>query len=102
MSSRGPGRGGAADGIRVAVRVRPGASRTAVGGSYGDALVVAVTARPVDGAANEAVCRALADAFGVARRSVTLVSGSSGRSKSVHLTGDPGSLAVRLEQLLAR
>ena len=102
MSSAGGAEGGPADGIRVSVRVRPGASRTAVGGSYADALVVAVTQRPVGGAANEAVCRALAEAFGVARRSVTLVHGSSGRSKSVHLAGDRDLLAARLAQLLSR
>ena len=44
--------------MRVTVRVRPGASRTRVGGSFGDgaqrALVVAVSARAVDGAATQA------------------------------------------------
>jgi len=35
--------------VRIDIRVRPGASRTAVGGAYGDRLVVAVGARAVDG-----------------------------------------------------
>ncbi|WP_245889198.1 DUF167 domain-containing protein [Knoellia remsis] len=75
----------------MTVRVKPGASRTAVGGSYGPAgehgyagepaLVVAVTERAVDGAATAAVLRAVATAFGVRPRQVTLLSGATSRTK---------------------
>ncbi|HEY0117825.1 MAG TPA: DUF167 family protein, partial [Cellulomonas sp.] len=61
--------------MRVAIRVRPGASRTRVGGLHGDRLVVAVTARAVDGAATTAALVALAEALGVRPRLVRLVSG---------------------------
>ena len=89
--------------MRITVRVRPGASRAAVGGSYGDGeLVVAVTARPVDGAANRAVVAAVAGAFGVARRAVDVVSGDRSRTKIVSVDGDPELLRVRLEELLGR
>lgn len=71
--------------MRVPIRVRPGASRTAVGGAYGDRLVVAVTARAVDGAATEAAIRAVAEAFGVRPRQVSLVSGPRSRDKVVEL-----------------
>ncbi|MDC7123725.1 DUF167 domain-containing protein [Cellulomonas fimi] len=76
--------------MRVAVRVRPGASRTRVGGRYGDRLVVAVQARAVDGAATEAVLRALADALGLRRRDVRLVSGATSRDKVVEVDDVPG------------
>ena len=71
--------------LRIGVRVKPGASRAKVGGTYGNdgELVVAVNAPPVDGAATEAVLAAIADALKVRRRHVTLVSGATSRSKVV-------------------
>lgn len=88
--------------MRLSVRVRPGASRTAVGGRYGDQdiLCVAVTARAVDGAATDAVLRALAKAFALPRRAVTLVGGRTARTKVVELDGDPAELRQRLTELL--
>ncbi len=90
-----------AAGLRVTVRVRHGASRQAVGGRYGhDALVVAVTARAVEGAATRAVLAAVAGAFGVRSRDVVLVTGEHSRTKIVAITGEPASLGRRLADLL--
>jgi uncharacterized protein (TIGR00251 family) len=86
--------------VRLAIRVKPGSARTAVGGRHGDALVVAVTARAVDGKATEAALRALADAFEVKRRDVALVSGATSRDKVVDIDGEPAELAVRRDALL--
>lgn len=89
--------------MRITVRVRPGASRTAVGGSYGDppALVVAVTAPAVDGRANEAVRDAVAAAFGVRVRDITVHAGHTARTKTLDLLGDDDeALARRLAELL--
>jgi uncharacterized protein len=92
------------DTIRISVRVRPGARHDAVGGSWagprGPALVVAVRARAVEGAANAAVAAALAAAFGLRRSDVTLVTGARGRDKVVQLRGDQAELRARLERLL--
>ncbi len=100
-SSSGPDRV-----LRVAVRVRPGAPADRVGGRRdgprGPALVVAVRARAVEGAANEAVVSALAVAFGLRSRDVTLVHGARGRDKLVDLTGDHETLTARLAALLSR
>ncbi|HKA68005.1 MAG TPA: DUF167 domain-containing protein [Actinomycetes bacterium] len=88
--------------MRVRIRVRPGASRTAVGGSYGDgALVVAVPARAVDGRATEAALTAVAEAFGVRPRQVRLVSGATSRNKLIEIDGDPAELSARLAALRA-
>lgn len=91
--------------MNVAVRVRPGASRTRVGGAYADRLVVAVSARAVDGAATEAALAAVAEAFGLRRRQVALVSGARARDKVVALEL-PDAVArarasARLAELLA-
>jgi hypothetical protein len=87
--------------MRVKLRVKPGASHCAVGGRHGDALVLAVSARAVDGKATEAALRAVADAFSVPRRDVVLVTGRTSRDKVVEISGDPASLGRRLEVLLA-
>ncbi|WP_309134760.1 DUF167 domain-containing protein [Cellulomonas sp.] len=70
------------------MRVRPGASRSRVGGTYDDRLVVAVTARAVEGPATEAVLRAVADALGVRPRHVRLVSGATSRDKVLDVDED--------------
>ena len=91
--------------MRVAVRVRPGASRTRVGGSYGEGadarLVVAVSERAVDGAATKAVLAAVAKAFGVRPREVELVSGATSRDKVVDVDVPAATGAARLTELLA-
>lgn len=84
------------------MRVRPNASRTVVGGRYGDrdTLRVAVSARAVDGAATDAVLRAVAEAFGLPRRAVTLVAGRTARTKVLELQGATPELQERLHELL--
>jgi uncharacterized protein len=85
--------------VRVAIRVGPGASRTRVGGVHGEALVVKVTARAVEGKATEAALAAVAAALGVRRREVRLVSGTAGRDKVVEVDGDVAQLTERIDRL---
>jgi uncharacterized protein YggU (UPF0235/DUF167 family) len=90
--------------VRVLVRVRPGARADHVGGRWdgprGPALLVAVRARAVDGAANRAVVTALATAFDLPRRAVAISAGERSRDKLVDLDGDPAALTARLTELL--
>jgi hypothetical protein len=80
--------------MRIAIRVRPGSAHPGVHGEHAGALVVRVSARAVDGKATEAALAAVADAFGVRRSAVTLVSGTSSRTKIVDVdAGDPHVLA---------
>jgi uncharacterized protein len=86
--------------IRLVIRVRPGAARAKVGGAYGDALVVKVMARAVEGRATEAALCAVADALGVRRRDVRLISGATSRDKVVEVAGDVAQLTLEIDRLL--
>jgi uncharacterized protein (TIGR00251 family) len=86
----------AKDGVRVEVEVKVRASRTAVLGVRAERLSVALAAPPVDGAANDALRRALADLFELPRQDVVIVSGEKSRRKLVELRG------MELAQVLAR
>jgi uncharacterized protein (TIGR00251 family) len=84
-------------GVRLRLRIQPRASRTEVAGTHGDAIRVRLTAPPVDGAANEALVRFLAERLGVSRAAVRVVSGETSRSKVVEVDGvDPGAARARL------
>jgi uncharacterized protein YggU (UPF0235/DUF167 family) len=92
-----------APGVSVAVRVRPGAGRTRVGGRYegphGPALIVAVAAPAVDGKATEAVRRALADALGLRVGDLVLRLGVTSRDKVFTVAADAAMVSERLAAL---
>ncbi len=75
------------DGVRIHVQVRPRASKSEVAGLHGDRLRIRLAAPPVEGAANEALVRFLADCLQVPQRSVTILSGLTSRSKTVLASG---------------
>lgn len=71
----------------VRVRVVARARRDEIAGERDGRLVVRVTAPPVDGKANAAVCRLIADAYGVPKNRVTVVRGAKSRDKLVRVEG---------------
>jgi uncharacterized protein (TIGR00251 family) len=71
------------DELWFAIRVQPRASRSAIVGLSDGVLKIAITAAPVDGEANEAVCVFLAKKLGVAKRCVRVVHGDRGRDKTI-------------------
>ena len=89
-------RGDVSEGLTIDIQVVPRASRVAVGGRVGERLRVAVTAPPVDGAANAAVTEALAEAFGLRPRDVTILRGQSGKRKTVRVAGGDAGILARL------
>jgi uncharacterized protein (TIGR00251 family) len=69
------------------VLVQPRASRARIGPVRQDRLVVAVTAPPVEGAANRAVVELVAGALDVARSQVEVVRGDGSRRKTLRVRG---------------
>ncbi len=85
-------------GVRLTLHVQPRAARTECAGRHGDAIKVRLAAPPVDGAANDALLRFLADRLGVGRSAVTLRAGSSSRRKVIEVLGlNVDTTARRLE-----
>lgn len=76
-----------ADSCRLTVRIQPGAALDRVDGVVDGVLRVRVAARPVEGAANEALLRLLTRELGLARRQLDLRAGTRSRSKVVEILG---------------
>lgn len=75
------------DGIVFKVRVQPRASKNSLAGIWDDTLKIHLTAPPVDGKANEA-CRAfLAGLLCVPRSQIEILTGATGRNKTVRVLG---------------
>jgi uncharacterized protein (TIGR00251 family) len=71
----------------VTVRLTPHAGKNEIAGERDGALLVRVTAPPVDGQANAALCRLIAKRARVGARSVAIVRGASSREKVVRVEG---------------
>ena len=82
--------------LSFSVRVTPRASANAVGGERDGALVVRVTAPPVEGRANDAVVALLADALGIARGRVRVERGAAARTKLVTIPREAEDALRRL------
>ncbi len=84
--------------VDVPIRVQPRARRDELLGERDGRLLVGVTAPPVDGKANAAVCKLLAKAAGVPASRVSVVRGERSRDKLVRVEGveDEAALRARL------
>jgi uncharacterized protein len=72
---------------QISIRLQPRAKREEVVGARGDVIVVRVTAPPVDGKANAALCRLIARSVRVSSSRVTVVRGQTSREKVVRVEG---------------
>lgn len=85
------------DGVSLAVKLQPRASKNEIGEPVGNELRVKVTAPPVDSAANEALIDLLARTFDCAKNQVKLVRGQTSRRKVIKI--HEVAAAVILEKL---
>lgn len=73
--------------LSLTLHVQPGAKRTEIAGLHGEALKIRLAAPPIEGRANEALLRFIADTFDVPLRQVELKQGGQSRHKVVMVTG---------------
>ena len=73
--------------VTFAVKVHPRAKKDAITGEVGDALKMALNAPPVDGKANAACVRFIAEILRVPRSSVTIAAGETNRNKLIRVVG---------------
>lgn len=91
------------DGVILNVRVIPRAGKAGVAGLRGDALLVRLTAPPIEGAANAELIEVLADAFKMPKRAVAIVGGDRSRTKRVRLQGiEASTVRSHIERLGAQ
>ena len=81
------------------VFVQPRSSRNTIVGWQGDELKVALTAPPVDGAANAALIDFLADALGLKRRQLSVAKGETSRHKTLTIEAESEDWRQRLPDL---
>ena len=88
--------------LRLTIKARPAAkhargARLIDIGDGKEAIEVTVAAQAVDGKANEAILKAVAEGLGVKPAAVTLKSGHTGKLKIIEVQGDPAELEARLK-----
>jgi uncharacterized protein len=85
--------------VVLRVRVTPRARKDALAGEREGALLVRLTAPPVEGAANAALVKLLGGALGLPASAVRIRKGMRGRDKTVLLVGaDVASIRGLLEK----
>jgi uncharacterized protein (TIGR00251 family) len=81
--------------VRFAVRLTPRAAADRIDGVVEGVLRARVGAPAVEGAANNALIRLIADELGVARRDVRIVAGATSRQKLVVVDGVSAEVVTR-------
>ena len=89
----------AADGcITLTLHIQPGAKKTEIAGLHGDALKIRLSAPPVDGKANEALVKFVAEALKLPKSAVNLKSGQTSRRKVLEVSGATREAVARFVQ----
>jgi uncharacterized protein (TIGR00251 family) len=75
------------DAVTLSIRIQPRASKNEVIAMENGGIKIRLTAPPVDGAANEALIRFLADTLSASKSQIEIVSGHTSRDKIVRIHG---------------
>lgn len=75
------------DAITLQVYVQPGAKSTEMAGFYDELPKIRLHSPPIDGRANDALIKYIAQCFNVPSRQVTLIRGEKSRRKTLQITG---------------
>lgn len=87
----------ASDGrITLTLHIQPGAKKTGFAGLHGDALKIRLAAPPVDGKANAALIRFVAETLSLPNAAVNLKSGHNSRRKVLEVSGVEASVVAGL------
>jgi uncharacterized protein (TIGR00251 family) len=81
--------------ITLTLHIQPGAKKTEFAGRHGEALKIRLAAPPVDGKANEALIRFIADQLHLPKSAVNLKSGLSSRHKVLEINGTTADAVSR-------
>lgn len=84
-------------GVRLTVQITPNAKKSEVIGILDDALKIKLQAHPIDGKANEALIRFIANILGLPRRAITITHGHQSKHKLLEVTS-PGLTVDTVEQ----
>jgi uncharacterized protein (TIGR00251 family) len=82
--------------VTLSIRIQPRASKNEIVALASGGLKIRLTAPPVDGAANEALVKFLADTLSIPKSHVEIVSGRTSKNKIVRIHGISESDAERL------
>ena len=82
--------------VALSVRIQPRASKNEIVTLANGGLKIRLTAPPVNGAANEALVKFLADTLSIPKSHVEIVSGHMSREKIIRIHGVSGAEAERL------
>lgn len=82
-------------GVRLAVQVMPNAKKSEVAGLHDGMLKIRLQAQPIEGKANEALVRFLADLLAIPKSAITLAHGHTGRRKVVEVKTERSAEDVR-------
>lgn len=85
----------AQDGVVISVKAAPRSSKAGIDGRYGtEALKVRIKSAPVDGKANKELVAVVADALGIAKSQVGIVSGPASKHKRILARGITAAQAL--------